>query len=227
MFYLPVNSEVTVTLKLKKSFPTIVGFALSAISFPSMGMGYIGFITPLMEAAEHADLKKMRYLIKQGASVNDVEGCDWPHAGKPVLRYAIDSRSLEAVYLLLENGANPNDITESPIINPNPLEKKANIRNLSLLSHAINSHAPIEIVIELIQYGAHLDGTPKVMGDWEPLMIASYRGNKEAVILLLKLGADVSAINNMDNKAALDYAKEMNHTQIVEILEAHSIRKPV
>ncbi len=174
--------------------------------------------TPLMWASAEANITEMQMLIKTGACVNDVAWRDQPHGGKPVLRYAIDSGSLRAVQILLEAGASPHNFTESPIIKDGD-DKRANVRNLSLLSHAINSGAPIAIIQELITHGAHIDGSPKIWGDWSALMVAAYRGNKEAVILLLQAGADKSAINSMDNKTALDYAQEMQHLEIAKILE--------
>lgn len=203
-------------LHLKKSF-TLLTFVI-LFSFSNSSLGYLWGATPLMEAAQRADLKAMQGLIKQGADVNAVCGQEDFHAGSPVLRYAIDSGSLEAVRILLAAGANPNNLTESPLIYDDTF-CHANVRNLSMLSHAVNSGAPIAIIQELIKYGAHSDGTPKTMGDWSSLMIASFRGYKEAVIVLLQAGADASAVNSMDNKTALDYAQEMEHKEIIKLLE--------
>ena len=178
--------------------------------------------TLLMKAAFCAGLQEMKQLIQKGEDVNAVDGRDFPHGGKPVLRFAIDSGCLEAVQTLFKAGANPNDFTESPLLYRDNC--KANMRNLSLLSHAINSCAPISIIKELLQAGACIDGAPKICGDWSPLMIAAYKGNKEAVIVLLEAGADTSKMNSMDNKTALDYAKEVNlpvHKEIVKLLESN------
>lgn len=179
--------------------------------------------TPLMKAAQQAKIEEMKELIKAGAYVNEVAFRDQPHGGYPVLRYAIDSGCLQAVQILLEAGANLHDFTESPIIYDD-FNCKANVRNLSLLSHAVNSGAPICIIKELLNKGAHIDGAPKICGDWSPLMIAAYRGNIEAVIILLQAGAEVDSINAMDQKTALDYAKEENHVEIIKILQDHNCK---
>jgi ankyrin repeat protein len=194
--------------------------ATSLLVISNISVCHILEETALMKAARRANIQEMNNQIKAGADVNAVAFCDWPHGGKPVLRYAIDSGNLEAVQILLAAEADPNNFTESPLIYSEH-SKKANMRNLSLLSHAINSGASIAIIKELINNGAHLDGSPKIAGDWSALMIAAFRGNKEAVIALLQAGADIWAVNKMDNKTALDYAKEMKHNEIIKILESY------
>lgn len=203
-------------------------FALLVVATISSckSIDFVSEETPLMKAALRADVVKMKKEIKAGANVNAVADREQPHGGKPVLRYAIDSGCVEAVHILLEAGANPNDFTTSPLFYKNK-PHKANIRNLSLLSHSVNSKVPIAIIKELIKFGAHLDGSPKIAGDWSPLMIAAFRGNKEAVMVLLQAGADVAAVNSMDNKTALDYAQKMKHQEIVEILKTHELNEKI
>lgn len=204
----------------KKSFTVIAIFLLfSVLCHGFLGDGDYIFdhgdynVTPLMLAAQKANIQEMQKHIKAGTDVNAVWGCDFPHAGFPVLRYAIDSGSCEAVRILLEAGADPNCQTESPVIYSDYCNV-ANLRNLPLLSHAINAHAPIAIVKELLHYGAHHGGK-----SWSALMIAAWRGYQEAVLVLLEAGADAKAVNGLDNKTALDYAKEMKHAEIIRILE--------
>ena len=69
--------------------------------------------TPLMKATKIADIQEIYKLIQTGENVNAVYGSDFPRAGDPVLVYAINSKSLEAVSILLKADANPNDFTNS------------------------------------------------------------------------------------------------------------------
>lgn len=197
----------------------ILSVKLSLIVTSCSSLAYIWEDPPLAIAAQNGDVDRMEKLIAQGENIHEIIGQEMFHAGSPILRYAIDSGCLAAVSLLLEHGADSNGITESPLIIDDEC-KRANVRNLSLLSHAVNSHAPICIIKELIKYGANVDGKPKILGDWSALMIAAYRGYKEALVLLIEQGAEVFTRNRMDGKHALDYAREMNHTEIVKILEA-------
>jgi ankyrin repeat protein len=173
--------------------------------------------TSLMKASFRADKQEMQKLIKAGEDVNAVAFCCQPSTGYPVLRYAIDSHSPEAVQILLAAGANPNSMTESEF--PKRDVKIGNVRNLSLLSHAINIGAPIVIIEELIKNGANVDGTPKVWSDYSALMIAAYNGYTDAVRVLLHAGADASFVNSYDQKTALDYAQKQNHEEVIKMLK--------
>ena len=157
----------------------------------------------------YADI--MRALIDAGADVNDIDGWDWPHAGKPVLRYAIDSGSLPSVEMLIKAGAVVNEFTECPILHPK--RTHANERNLTLLACAIHSHAPMAIIKALIKAGAEVN-KKSMFGYWTPLMVAAYDGYTEAAQELLAGGADKTLKNNNDDfRTALDYAKEMKHSE--------------
>lgn len=171
--------------------------------------------TPLMKACQNADIANIKILIKEGENVNAAEGRDQPHGGYPVLRFAIDSGSLEAVQILLEAGANPNDFTSSHKANDDCLA-----RNLSLLCHAIDTYAPIKIIQALLDKGADAEGVTRCYGgDITALMIAAHRGYTEAAIALLTAGADKSKVNKYTHKTALDYAKEQKHQAIIKLLE--------
>lgn len=97
--------------------------------------------TYLMDASERGDVKLMRKLISEGADVNAIYDRDQPRMGYPVLRFAIESKSIPAVELLLKHGANPNEHTTSPIMHRK--RSSANVRNLPLLSYAIYSQCAV------------------------------------------------------------------------------------
>ncbi len=175
--------------------------------------------TALMVAAAQGDIATMHVLINASAEVNAVAWRDQPHAGKPVLRYAIDSGSLDAIALLIKSGAYVNNFTESGLMHH--ARDHANTRNLTLLSHAIQTHAPIVIIQELIKAGANVNEIAcEGWSYWTPLMVAAYYGYTEAVQLLLAANADKTKINKRDgNRTALDYALEEGHQDIVKLLQ--------
>lgn len=197
-----------------RAFFLSVFAALVASSLQGMGGNKP---TPLMKAAITASLGTMRMLLANGANPSAVAFRDFPHAGKPVLRYAIDSQSPEAVQLLLDHNADVNDITESPIITNNDM---LNVRNLSLLAHAINTYAPMGVIQTLINHSkTNLD---QKSSGWTPLMVAAYRGYKAAANALITAGADPLVINYQDSRTAIDYAAEKGFSDIVKLLQQAS-----
>ena len=151
---------------MRKKFIAVTVLVLSifshllAFSFPKQKKSYILPLssqkeTHLMMAAYKGDVYTMRQLITQGADVNEIAWCEQPRAGKPVLRYAIDSGSIKAVELLIQNGADVNTFTTHGFI---VLERQQqNVRNLPLLSSAINSYASINIIKALINGKADIN----------------------------------------------------------------------
>lgn len=183
------------------------------VNMEDMGV-YPGGQTALMMAAENNALDIMQELIIHGAHVNAVAWCEQPFTGKPVLRYAIDSGSINGVKLLIKAGANVNAFTQNDIIH-----RTINIRNMPLLSFAIHANAPIEI-IQLLIYADTYVNKICLPHYWTPLMVAAYMGNYLAVKMLLEKGADKNLHNTSDDhKTALDYAREKNHINIVKLIE--------
>lgn len=173
----------------------------------------------LIVAAKKGDLSGVKKAIKEGADVDEVVGSDFPHAGKPVLRYAIDSGSREAVRALIRAGAKLGAFTEDPILRTKGFHK-ANARNIPLLSSAIKSRAPIVIIDELIAGGADVNQIDMLKVGWTPLMIAAYTGYTEAVKKLLAAGADRMLQSKQDGgRTAIDYAYEQGHKEIVALLQ--------
>lgn len=140
----------------------------------------------LRAAAKKGDVEKMKKYIYLGADVNNVDGCDWPHAGRAMLTEAIDSGSLEAVNLLLDYGATVESLSEVPY-HLNKLEPKT--RNVPQLSYAIMVGAPLEIIKLLIKFSKNLNASDPYLG-WTPYKIAAFYKNDAAMAVLAKAGAD-------------------------------------
>jgi len=176
----------------------------------------------LIAAVKKGDLPAVNKAIKEGVDVNEVVGGDFPHAGKPVLRYAIDSGSRKAVRMLIKAGAKVDADTENGLIHHK--RSKANVRNIPLISSAIKSRQPIEIIEELIAGGADVNQRAMHV-DWTPLMIAAYTGYPDAVKKLLAAGADKTLKNKQDGgRTAIDYAYEQGHKETVTLLRDENYR---
>ena len=107
-----------------------------------------------------------------------------------------------------------NDAQES--INPNELRRK--------LDDALRRGNTEELEV-LFDSGMDIDQT-----DWEgrtALQMVAYRGNKNAVEMLLARGANVNAIFMYQGRVpqtALDAAREANKSEVVEVLLAHGAK---
>ena len=106
--------------------------------------------------------------------------------------------------------------TTSPIIHADRV--RANVRNVPLLSYAIQCYASQQIIELLINYGADVN-QKTICNAWTPLMVAAYYGNWFAVKTLLAYGANPTVTNNSDEyRIAYDYAVEMKHKEIMNDL---------
>lgn len=81
------------------------------------------------------------------------------------------------------------------------------------LLHIYTNQGNIQKVQELLQKGENPNTIGK--GNYTPLEIASYKGFKEIVQLLLEYGA------NLHKESALMLAKEYKHYEIIEILKKY------
>jgi ankyrin repeat protein len=179
--------------------------------------GYDGDgFTPLMLAAHIGNVAIIETLIKAGAYVNKTYGWDQPHCGANALSYAIDSGSVEAVHTLLVSGA----YVDAFVSNPFGFELNFYFaRNIPVISYALCAGASVDIVQELINYGANVN-EKSMFTHWTPLMIAVKIGRVDCVKALLAAGADKKVMNEFDhNKTAFDYARENNHGEVCELLQ--------
>lgn len=144
-----------------------------------------------IDALFYNDIPTLRTLLSQKPS-SDYKNSE----GIPYLHLAVDYGSIEAVQLLLDMGANPNEMDKNGLM---PLQ-------ISGMSRVTDGIKKAEL---LIQRGANVNA---VTGeDKKPLIHAVY--NAEYVIFLLKNGADINAKD----------PQYKNHTVADRIINGHSL----
>lgn len=152
----------------------------------------VGKLTRMLQrAAQKGDVATMRECIELGANVNYSYDVDFPQLGRSILTEAIDSKSPEAVKLLLEHGANVETgcgWSSWAISDEIPWELRT--RYITQLSYAIVAEAPIETIKLLIQYSKDLNIIDPIHEiGWTPYKLAALYKNYEAMELLAQAGA--------------------------------------
>jgi ankyrin repeat protein len=153
----------------------------------------------LIAAQEATKAKEIKDLIKKGAEVN----CANEWGLTPILLAAQNNSAVVVLNALISAGADLGAV--EPEFKSNALHLAAN-----------NSTNP-KIISALIKAGCDMNGK-NYLGE-TPLIMA-VNGNKETKIVtaLIKEGADVKA-TDYQNKSALDHAKEINRTYVINTLE--------
>ena len=175
--------------------------------------------TALTIAAKKGNTQIVSLLVENGADVNKRGGPLY----QPPLRYAlmnydgiakVNDSAVNIVKLLLEKGANPNEIVK---------QTDEDERNMTLL-HFTAIFDQVEIMKLLLDKGANIsarsnynDDKPGTKPSVTPLMFAVQNGNENAVKILLEMGANPNATSkNCMN--SFHIAIITNHTQILKIL---------
>ena len=184
---------------------------------------------PLFYAAFYKNEKVVKKIIEKGVDVNY---SDYKIA--PVLSLIAQQGDVEALKILIENGADVNILDDgwSPLgraINAGNVE---NVRYLleqggdvnakgydgdNLLYKAVDKWHDIEIIEMLIDYGAALEAKERPSNT--ALMLASDKGRKDIVELLIKKGADVNCANAFGESALISAMKAPIVTDCIEIVE--------
>jgi len=141
-------------------------------------------VTPLMQAAEHGDVDKMRVLLKGGARVADTDASGWTP-----LMYAAASSSSPPVQLLLGMGADPN--------------QKSAIGDTALMASA--SRGAFDD--DLVKAGAKINAQNSA--GVTALMILAAKGEADEIRDALKAGANAS-LKDAKGRTALDYLRLAN-----------------
>jgi len=164
-------------------------------------------------AIKRGNIKAVEKYVKKGADVNFH---NW-HEETP-LRYAISSKNIEILKVLLNNGADANQEGSNRDIPP--------LLHLLLLSDSNQSPAPegwdeLEAARLLLKKGAN----PNVIGHWpdkSPLFLAVEHGNEKMIDLLLAYGADINQKGELIPAAAdysaIHYAAYKGDTELALLL---------
>lgn len=122
------------------------------------------------------------------------------------LSYAAELGREELTKLFLQHGFEPNALDKS---------------GWSALNTAISfkQNGIVKTLLDDQRTNPNLD-----ISSWTPTMLAASSGNKEAVEMLIKKGADLR-LKNQDGKTAYDIAREQ-HADIAKVIKAEMDKKP-
>jgi ankyrin repeat protein len=130
------------------------------------------------------------------------------------LRYADRTKSWMAMDILLENGANPEDIvltrrkSEFKEWGQTPLWECASEGRIKLLGFMLNFGNQVNAIVEVPE---------NIEGKWNLLHRASYRGQLQVVRFIVNGGADIN-ICDVNINTALHYATESGSVEIINLL---------
>jgi len=142
-----------------------------------------------IEAIKTKNLKAAKELIAKGVDVNICIGSDFPKMGFVPLMPAIYNNHIEMAELLINSGADVNEIVNTGGISDDvDYGLEDNMRNNSLLSYAIIINKP-EMVKLLIKYKVDINKVGPFFTKWTPIEIAKYNNREE----ILKILSDANA----------------------------------
>ena len=81
--------------------------------------------------------------------------------------------------------------------------------------YVASSHGHVDVVRVLLEHGAEINKAAN--SGCTPLFIASQEGRVDVVRVLVEQGADIT--KTWDNKTPLHIARQMNHPEIIHLLE--------
>lgn len=153
--------------------------------------------TPLLMAVWTGDVQKSKLLLEENPkSIHDRDR----KAGTPLICLAAQwSDLLPMMELLIQYGADPNDVSTEGSITP---------------IGAASALGIVENVRFLYEKGASIEGRDES----HPLFVASHYGHFEVVKFLVEKGADVNRISKKDGNSPLGQACLRGHKNIVSYL---------
>ncbi|XP_054035996.1 ankyrin repeat and SOCS box protein 3 isoform X2 [Dryobates pubescens] len=188
---------------------------------------------PIHEAAAHNSSECLRVLIGAASSVDYINSKTFE--GLCALHLSARHGSLESLHVLLESGADPNEVTTEATTPLFLAVENGHINTVKfLLQHGANIEGPhswsgwnslhqasfqgfTEIMEILLEKGA----SKECKDDFgiTPLFVAAQYGQLESLRLLVSHGADVNC-QAKDKATPLLIAAQEGHTQCVELLLA-------
>jgi len=181
---------------------------------------------PISAAAERNDLEMVKQLLAHGADPNlPEEGAPRGHA----LWTAVYHRRHEMARVLLHHGADPNAMVESSGTPIGHARKDPELLELLLAHGGKDERAPLDEVQRLLEAGdmaaverelrRHTDLVQRTDAYWGDGILAgpANSGNREALALLMRLGARVPKVSKW---APYYYFK---HYEIAEFLLEHGM----
>lgn len=169
-------------------------------SWGSDGLSLDTDVTPLMRAADNADLDSVKKLLAEGADVNSK---DW--LGRTALLHACIHGNINppVIKTLLAAGADVN-----------ARDKGGRTPLIAAVTVARGSDRAV-IIRELLAAGASVNDKDKAGAT--ALMQAAAAGDVQVVTLLLEMGADVSARSGT-GETALSTAERYHQDQVIALL---------
>ena len=174
-------------------------------------------VTSLMVASKMGNVDAIKVLLSAGAdrTIKDVDGNTWIH-------YAfLGDCSKEVLQSIIDQGANVNITNKRNVTSLMVASKKGNVDAINVLlsagadrtiktvngdtwiHYAVHGDCSKEVLQSIIDQGAHVNITNK--RNVTSLMVASNKGNVDAIKVLLSAGAD-RTIKDVDGNTWIHYA---------------------
>lgn len=158
----------------------------------------------IIEGALYGDINLIKNSLSNGVNPN------FKYRGYSALQWAVQEGQIEAISLLIENGAD--------------IETRDDQYGCSILDTAVGecsnsdkSKLKLEVVKLLIEKGADINGKTD---NGSVLHTACAYGLIEVVKLLLTYGIKTD-LKDPESKLAIEYAKENGHNEIVKLIKTH------
>jgi len=185
-------------------------------------------VTPLSLAASEGNARVLEALFKAGADARKADAA--LHDGRTLLMLASRTGSVDAVKLLLSNGARVNAVesrTGTTALMWAALENRADaVRVLAKAGADVNArskvtaypHTPPGVIGDALEEGySYVGQTVLPKGGWTALMYAARQGAIDAVRALIDCGADLNAADQ-DGTPALTFAIINGHYDVAASL---------